>query len=477
MNIKDLMDKSELAQYNILSVLYNKNTSLSLKKLSEETQLSKATIIKYIDYINELMLKEDIGCEVKINYDVISLKLEEECTWKKIVGVLLHNSPKYKIILYLYKSYSFTIPALSQHLLVSEPTLNRYLASLNKSLFEFGISIKNGKLVGEEVYIRNFYYELFWNVWTKEEITKYLDYYDIEKAIRMLEGVCRFSLKSEQILQFQLWFLITQERFKVKNKKNKMLLSKMTAYEDNVFYLRLNKALFHYFSGYAVEFDKTESMLLFSFLVSYYILPVETMEYILGFGGPVSERITHLINTKRKKGLVLEITHEQVIYSLSQLLWKSYFFKSKIIMHTTSDFLLKKTKKYEDILKDLKKLVITEMEISVAMETMVDSELRRLLIFLEGRRNQTLKVALDLESNHLNQYLWNYLILEKLNNNKLIELFNYNKSDYYDCIISELFFENYDNIPVYRIKQSFSSRDFLEIERFLNEQLLKKHLL
>ncbi len=62
----------------------------------------------------------------------------------------------------MFEKNEFSIPKLSQELLISEATLNRQLASLNKMLQSFEISIRSGRLKGSELQVRYFYYQLFW---------------------------------------------------------------------------------------------------------------------------------------------------------------------------------------------------------------------------------------------------------------------------------------------------------------------------
>ena len=63
----------------------------------------------------------------------------------------------------------------------------------------------------------------------------------------------------------------------------------MRGYFDNIFYLRLHRKAPSFFAGQHLPLgtEDEEMMIFFSFLLSHRILPLHTMEYILGFGGRV----------------------------------------------------------------------------------------------------------------------------------------------------------------------------------------------
>lgn len=470
MQIQQLMDKAEYGQYQILNFLYSKKTAVSIKDLAISTDLSRATLIKYIESINLTMRDHSLMCSVNLNLDEVSLFLGDHITWNEVIAVFLKNSPKYQILLYLFKKHEFTIPELAQYLLISEATLNRHISGLNKSLSEFKVSVSQGRLSGEELDIRHLYFELFWQIFTKEELEKHLEKYDRQEFINIVESLTNKELNLEQRYKLQLWISISQQRMKFSRKKFKILTDKMSNYEGNVFLNRLERASLNYFNS-----NKYETMSLFAFLTSHFILPIQTMEYILGFGGPVSEEITQAIRLKRKAGLVSEIAHEKVIYVLGQLFCQCYFFNGALILYPKSNSLLKDvTSEHDTLIQDLKDLLFISPQ-SQAIEEKVETELRKLMIFAKEKRKQSLKVAIDIEDNSLNQELWIRVLKEELNNNKMIELLSIKEYDDYDCVVSDFVHNDYGKIPVYRIKQGLSSRDLTSIAIFLEKQLMLKN--
>ena len=69
-------------------------------------------------------------------------------------------------------------------------------------------------------------------------------------------------------------------------------------------------------------------MIFFSFLLSHRILPLHTMEYILGFGGEIAGLITQLIQEMKGQDLLDDYIEDQVTYELSQLCARVFLFEA-----------------------------------------------------------------------------------------------------------------------------------------------------
>ena len=79
----------------------------------------------------------------------------------------------------------------------------------------------------------------------------------------------------------------------------------MRGYFDNIFYLRLHRKAPSFCAGQHLPLgtEDGEMMIFFSFLLSHRILPLHTMEYILGFGGQLADLLTQLIQEMKKGGV------------------------------------------------------------------------------------------------------------------------------------------------------------------------------
>ena len=108
-----------------------------------------------------------------------------------------------------------------------------------------------------------------------------------KQEIASLEEICGASLSSGQKLDLVLWTHISQQRLRVKACQFQVIEEKMKGYFDNIFYLRLLRKTPSFFAGQHLPLgtEDGEMMIFFSFLLSHRILPLHTMEYILGLEG------------------------------------------------------------------------------------------------------------------------------------------------------------------------------------------------
>lgn len=161
MQIKDLMEKAEQGQFQLLSLLSHTAKELQIKDIMTETGLSKTTITKYAEALNDFFEHQNLGISVLIEKESLCLIQSDNRHWKTISYHFLEGAVKYQVLVYLFKHHHFTIQTLSQDLLVSEATLNRHLAQLNQLLQEYQLTIANGRMRGPELMIRTFYLNCF----------------------------------------------------------------------------------------------------------------------------------------------------------------------------------------------------------------------------------------------------------------------------------------------------------------------------
>ena len=105
-----------------------------------------------------------------------------------------------------------------------------------------------------------------------------------KQEIATLEEICGANLSSGQKLDLILWAHISQQRLRVNACQFQVIEEKNARYFDNIFYLRLLRKAPSFFAGQHLPLgtEDGEMMIFFSFLLSHRILPLHTMEYILG---------------------------------------------------------------------------------------------------------------------------------------------------------------------------------------------------
>ncbi|MGT2865571.1 helix-turn-helix domain-containing protein [Streptococcus fryi] len=481
MQIESLMEKTEQIQYQLITLLKSQLKPMSLKELMRETGLSRVTLMKYIDAMNELFDEHQLDCYLTLEDTQLSFYQGPYVSLQDIVRPFLTNAVKYQILSYLFEHEHFTIQKLSQELLISEATLNRHLASLNLLLLEFNLAIVQGSLLGPEHQRRYFYYELLLQTWSKKELDDQINRYPLDRALVMLERLYGITLSTDKAFRLQLWLSISLQRLSARHKDTKALAEHLAPYEEHVFFQRLERASLHYFGQFAQEFDRHEVDSLFAYLSSHFILPIQTIEYMLGFGGPISEVVTEAIGYLRRQGLLQHKLHEQVIYRLGQLAAQTYFFQGAVSVRP-----LKWSKGYFDrsVEEDLKPLAYELQGILLFKSSdwlendlvnRVLVEILKFLIFLQEEQQTTITVGLYTGEDELEQTILQLSLGRRLENNRLIHLEPYDAKKSYDCVITTAFLASNNNANLYYLHHQVSQRDIDDLAIFLKQELQKKN--
>lgn len=319
MRIEALMEKERRVQYRLLSFLRGSPQAIALKLALLETGLSRATFLKYINNLNSYFEQEKVNCRIVYYKDKLFLEEDYNLSNQEVLKALMKDSIKYTILISLFNQRQFTIVGLSQELMVSEATLNRHLAHLNELLAEFDIAISQGKQIGDELQWRYFYYELFKQLWSYDKCQNMIKKLDLDSLILLIERLAQHTLTREAHQNLGLWFSICHHRLLAMEKISDNLKPIVKHYQCNAFYKRLDAALVLYMSRFALEYREGEVLATFAFLHSQNILPINTMEYIMGFGGPIIDCVTETIIYFKKESILADETSDQVIYQLGQL--------------------------------------------------------------------------------------------------------------------------------------------------------------
>ena len=137
MHIIDLFEKRERAIYQLFLFLRSKEKESSIREASQFLDLSRSTLLRYVDSFTEEATADGLGLTFLISNEDIKVKRNAGLSIQDLLSYLCRSSLKYQILLYLFEKNEFSIPGLSQELLISEATLNRQLASLNKMIHLF----------------------------------------------------------------------------------------------------------------------------------------------------------------------------------------------------------------------------------------------------------------------------------------------------------------------------------------------------
>lgn len=454
MYIISLMEKIEAGLYRIISYLKATGQPVSLKHLSQEVSLSRSTIRKYISLFKDFKAKTNLSVDLLLEEDICYFYLSESLEWSELLDLLLQSSVKYHILNYLFKKTSFTIQELAQELRVSEATLHRHLSALNESLAEFNISIYNGHWQGPEHQIRYFYWSLYRETWRVKDMIQELEHPAVMRELQLVERLCQAELTLMDRQSLGLWLHISHQRWLTDKMDGQLLSRLLTPYHDNIFFQRLERACLRYFSRYAVELDETESQVLFAFLVSMGILPHHSLNFLLGFGGPVAEQMTQAIHYLRQENICQSPLPQMVNDVLGQLLHHRYFFQGLLCSfpdeyHLETAYFSPFT---ELIHHELAERLFPETGKNQLVLTYYRWSFLALLAYLTRPVQNKLRIGLAIEGGQMTLNLMRASLGEEWVTQSLIELLPYQANQTYDGIIVSRFFAETVSCPLYRLQ-------------------------
>ena len=330
MHIQELLEKRERAIDQLVTYLRNRKEVATLKEVGCALQLSRTTLMRYIQSFAEQAQADNLPIQLCIKEEEIHYERASHFTQEEWLSYLCKGSLKYDILMYIFEKEEFTIQGLSQHLLISEATLNRQLASLNQDLKAFDISIRNGQLKGSELQIRYFYYQLFWAIIPTQQLEEEFIFQQAKQQLPLFERFYDVTFNQRQARQIILWLSVLYRRMRLKFLDFEPLYQLMLPYTEHKFYQRLRKMILTANQYRAFTFHEGEIMSLFVFLLSQFILKPNQMEQVLGFGGPIMEATTWAFQQIRQEigeGMGVD---EEGLYHLNQVLSQVYFFKGSI---------------------------------------------------------------------------------------------------------------------------------------------------
>ena len=473
MYLGDLMEKAESGQFLVLSFLLQE-AQTTVKQAMEETGFSKATLTKYVVLLNDKAQEKVLDLKIRLADEILSLSIGPAVKGREIRSLFLENAIKYQILVYLLYHHQFLAHQLAQELMISEATLGRHLASLNHILSEFDLSIQNGRLRGPEHQIRYFYFCLLRKVWSSKDWGNEMQKPERRREITSLEEICGAQLSSGQKLDLVLWNHISQQRLRVNACQFQVIEDKMRGYFDNIFYLRLLRKTPSFFAGQHIPLgtEDGEMMIFFSFLLSHRILPLHTMEYILGFGGRLADLLTQLIQKMKKEGLLGGYTEDHVTYELSQFCGQVYLFKGYILQDRYK-YQLENRHPYLLMEHDFKE---TAEEIFHALpafqqETDLDKkilwELLQLMEYMAENDGHHMQIGLDVTAGFLVFSRMTAILKRYLEYNRFITIEAYDPSRHYDLLVTNNPIHKKDQTPVYYLKNDLDMEDLAAIRQIL----------
>lgn len=485
MHLNNLFEKRERKQLGLISTLMEQPAEATLKDILDKTGLSRSTLIKYIRDLNNLAQENDFELAINFKNDSLSLSMGHQVIKEDLIQLVLPFSVKIKILNYLYSNDEFTVQKLSQELFISEATLHRQLASLNTQLKEFGISIKNGRLRGEEHQIRYFYYQLYWLTIPQKEMTKRFELSQFKSVIDAIKLVWATDMSTTNEFKLALWFSITKKRIGLKKKNFKTLKQQMKIYQNHRFYQQMRQQMLRYLSRYAFEVEEEEVMCQFIFITTMSILSPPVMERKLGYGGPVSDATTIGLRVIRAIVPTGENLNEQGMYTLNQVLGQLYFFKGALIdrgYRLDEDLAVignSMTLDHEERAKEMIREVAKDVygiETDQYGDLFVKMRWRimEVLSYVIYQTPRHIVIGVDLSGSETKRLPVLTVLRQQLEVNRLVMLEPWQEKKRFDFVISNVYDQTYE-IATYYLKGAPNPFDIQQLEGIISDYLTDKN--
>lgn len=481
MLLEDLFEKRERGQWVLLKTLINHTDDLALKDAMVQTDLSKVTLLKYVEDLNELTESIDFPLSIHLVNERLVLNLGHHVTKQDILQLFLPYSLKYQILTYLFKVEEYTVQKLSQELLISEATFHRQLVSLNLLLEEFDLVIRSGRIRGAEHQIRYFYFTLFWLAESRAELAKLAQSQQIQQIIHSFHQYWGNETLANNEAKFGLWMRITRQRMSVKKKNFEPLKELMKPYHSHRFYQQVRQNTLLFLSRYALESEEEEAMCQFMFLTTMSILPPYAMERSLGYGGPVSEATTTGLQYIRSTVSRQENLNEQGMYTLNQVLGQLYFYKG-LILERSFDYnldlsLIKNgmnlenadlaTPLIDDVIENIYHYQKSELG---DVYKKAQWTLTEVLSYVVYQTPKTVIIGLDIIGDETEKLPILSVMRQRLEVNRLVIVELYNNKKRFDLIVSNVYDRKYSE-PYYFLKGLPNHFDIRQLDAIIHELL------
>lgn len=465
MQIDSLLEKRERAIYQLLLFVENRKDAPLLKDVCRHLDLTKSTLLRYIDSFNEESHAAELGLLFHLEEEKVSLQKDARLSQQRILSYLFQPSIKYQIIVFLLDKEDVSLQTLSQELLISEATLNRHLASLNQLLAEFGIAIKSGRLKGSELQIRYFLHQVLLLTSVSSKYQEEFARRHLDALLPLFERFYQSKLNPKQAYRLLLWLMISQQRSKLQQLDYRALYSLMRPYQDHKFYRQLRKMYLTVGQQQSASFQEGDIMALFAFLFSHFILEPHQLEQVLGFGGPIMQATSLALHVFRSHlGESLSIS-EEALYHLNQTMSQLYFFQSSLELEVVQEL------SFEDESAQLLKNVFkTAFHRSLDADQVMagySPKIKALYVYFSQIKPIQVKIGFASSLHEVLSYPLLMQLREKLEGNRQVLIAPYQNGESYDFIITD--YLNESSCPIYYLGTQLKMYDVVQLKSIIQE--------
>lgn len=487
MKIDQLLDKNQQLQLLILKQLIFSSGRISMSQLAKEVGLSKTSLDQYIEDVAYLGNELEMGFLISRERHILVLELDNGISLEKITASLVKDSFKFQLLEFILLQREFTIPQIAQEFSTSESSIFRKFRELNDVLAEFHIRIKNGRLQGEELQIRYFYFQMYTYFPVEMRPSFLIESDQNQLFLRALERALETKFSTGAKSEIACWLGISLKRMAAKKKQQQHLKPNYRLFQNDVLYQRIEPLIRLNNSRSSFELNQYEPMMFYSFLVSFAILNEETFyRYELQRSKKLLPALLDmyiremiLVHYRPER---LSIQQEKAVgYELSQINNRIYFFQGYLPRYEP-DRLLALQKENLGVersllLDELQKTALhflgplKKRDPLVTQALMIDYA--SVLSMIDFYIAKEVIVGVDLEELPVYRVSYYQKLFSELRPIAGIRVEQVRKETAYDLIITTRVKKKYSHLRIYCLSEFESSYDMLQIKQLI-EQLKKE---
>jgi hypothetical protein len=277
MNLMQLLEKNQQVHFQIITIFFQHGSEISYKTLAQKLSISAPTLQKEIQHLRENLIEfhPDARLETMEN-DRLQLSLPLDFSMQHFFYDYLSEAIDFQILEYLFFNREGSTTKLMLDLMLSEASLFRHFKSINQLLAEFGLQLKNKKLIGDERQIRFFFYAFFSQSYPMKKIEQTFKNSAIRNLAHVIEQQVGLAIHPANEWKLALWFGLMEARFDFRSSQqhegSKTLLLQL---ENDPTFQMLRNILGRYLSRFAISWSDYEAVYLYLFLMMEGILVIE----------------------------------------------------------------------------------------------------------------------------------------------------------------------------------------------------------
>lgn len=486
MKIEQLLEKKEQLQVLLLRELVLQGGKASSSELREKVNLSKSAFDQYledIEWIGSMMRKK---VEVKRTEFQVILELGDDTSLEQICLFLLQQSLKFNFLTYLLEHQQASIVRLATAFNISESSVFRKIKELNHLLKEFSLQIKNGQIYGEELQVRYFYYVLFQFIPESQRPLFLQNTPEKRPLILGLERSVETTFSADASIKIACWLGITRKRLMSEKTTFKTLKTRKTLYEIDRLYQVIDPVLSLYLSRTAADLSNYETLMFYSFFVSFAVLDEE---HFYQYDLTRSKKLpTAVLDTYIRETMLwhyrprrLKIKEEKAVgYQLAQINNELYFFDGHMLIYDQEHLLAQQKKmlghSLSQLLERLKETTIEQFSSKKFDETQLEYlmiQYANVLMMIDFYIAKSVKIGIDIDTLPIYRIAFQQFLLRELKGISGIDIENVRADKSYDLVIT--FNQEKQNQHYYYLSEFASNYDIKRLKQKIEQEKKAKN--